>query len=53
MEIMEEVESEREYDGYYYSLGEALSIVVLGSLCGLKTSARYTNGRKARGRANG
>ena len=36
MEIMEEVESEREYDGYYYSLGEALSIVVLGSLCGLK-----------------
>ena len=33
---MEEVESEREYDGYYYSLGEALSIVVLGSLCGLK-----------------
>ena len=33
---MEEVESEREYDGYYYSLGEALTIVVLGSLCGLK-----------------
>ena len=36
LEYMEEVESEREYDGYYYSLGEALSIVVLGSLCGLK-----------------
>ena len=36
MDFMEEVESEREYDGYYYSLGEALSIVVLGSLCGLK-----------------
>ena len=33
---MEEVESEREYEGYYYSLGEALTIVVLGSLCGLK-----------------
>ena len=30
------MESEREYDGYYYSLGEALSIVVLGCLCGLK-----------------
>ena len=30
------MESEREYDGYYYSLGEALTIVVLGSLCGLK-----------------
>lgn len=36
MDFMEEVESERRYDGYYYSLGEALSIVVLGSLCGLK-----------------
>ena len=36
MEYMEEVESEREYDGYYYSLGEGLTIVVLGSLCGLK-----------------
>lgn len=36
LEYMEEVESEREYDGYYYSLGEALTIVVLGSLCGLK-----------------
>ena len=36
MDFMEEVESEKEYDGYYYSLGEALTIVVLGSLCGLK-----------------
>ena len=36
LEHMEEVESEQEYDGYYYSLGEALTIVVLGNLCGLK-----------------
>ena len=36
LDFMEEVESEKEYDGYYYSLGEALTIVVLGSLCGLK-----------------
>lgn len=36
MDFMNEVESEQEYDGYYYSLGEALTIVVLGSLCGLK-----------------
>ena len=33
---MDEVESEREYDGHSYSLGEALAIVILGSLCGLK-----------------
>lgn len=36
LDFMEEVESEQEYNGYYYSLGEALTIVVLGSLCGLK-----------------
>ena len=36
LEIFEEVETEREYNGYYYSVTEAISIVVLGSLCGLK-----------------
>lgn len=36
LDFMEEVESEQEYSGYYYSIGEALTIVVLGSLCGLK-----------------
>ena len=53
LDFMEEVESEKEYDGYYYSLGEALTIVVLGSLCGLKMSARFTSGQKATERANG
>lgn len=36
LEIFEEVETEREYKGYYYSVTAAISIVVLGSLCGLK-----------------
>lgn len=36
LEIFEEVETEQEYNGYYYSISEAISIVVLGSLCGLK-----------------
>lgn len=36
LEIFGEVETEREYNGYYYSVAEAISIVVLGSLCGLK-----------------
>lgn len=35
-EYFEEVETEAEYNGYYYSVAEAISITVLGSLCGLK-----------------
>lgn len=35
-EYFEEVETEKEYNGYYYSVAEVISIVVLGSLCGLK-----------------
>ena len=36
VEYFEEVEAEDEYNGYFYSIAEAISIVVLGSLCGLK-----------------
>ena len=36
LDFVEEVETEQEYNGYYYSIGEALTIVILGSLCGLK-----------------
>jgi predicted transposase YbfD/YdcC len=32
----EEVETEQKYDGYFYSVAEAISIVVLGFLCGLR-----------------
>lgn len=35
-EYFEEVEITREYDGYYYSVSEAVTIVILGSVCGLK-----------------
>ena len=32
----EEVETIREYNGYFCSIAEAVSIVVMGSLCGLR-----------------
>ena len=35
-EYFEEVEITKEYDGYYYSISEAITIVILGSICGLK-----------------
>ena len=36
IECFEEVETTEEYNGYFCSIAEAISIVVLGSLCGLK-----------------
>jgi hypothetical protein len=36
VEYFEEVETEREHNGYYYSVGTALTLVILGSLCGLR-----------------
>ncbi len=35
-EYFEELETEEEYDGYYYSVAEAIIIVILGSICGLR-----------------
>lgn len=35
-EYFEEVEVTKEYDGYYYRVSEAITIVILGSICGLK-----------------
>lgn len=35
-DFFEEVETTEEYNGYFSSIVEAISIVVLGSLCGLK-----------------
>ena len=37
VEYFEEVEITREYKGYFCSIAEAISIVVLGSLCGLRS----------------
>ena len=36
VEYFEEVETSREYNGYFCSIPEAISIVVLGSICGLR-----------------
>lgn len=35
-EYYEEVETIGEYDGYFYSVSEAITIAILGSICGLK-----------------
>lgn len=36
VEYFEEVETLEEYDGYFCSVAEAVSIVVIGSICGLR-----------------
>ena len=36
VECFEEVETSRAYNGYFCSIPEAISIVVLGSICGLR-----------------
>ena len=36
MEYFDAVETEREYKGYRYSVKETITIIILGSLCGLK-----------------
>ena len=36
------VETSREHKGYFHSVGEALTIVVLGTLCGLKNVCRIS-----------
>ncbi len=36
VEYFEEVETLEEYNGYFYSIPEVISIVVLGSICGLR-----------------
>ena len=35
-DFLEEVETTEEYNGYFCSIAEAISIVVLGSLCGFQ-----------------
>lgn len=36
VEYFEEVETDHEYNGYFCSIAEAVSITVLGSICGLR-----------------
>lgn len=35
-QYFEEVETTKEYNGYFCSVTEAITIVILGSICGLK-----------------
>lgn len=35
-EYFEDVETTREYNGYFCSEAEAITIIILGSICGLK-----------------
>lgn len=51
-DFFEEVETTEEYNGYFCSIAEAISIVVLGSLCGFKNVSQSISGRKVRTRAN-
>ncbi len=36
IEIFSELETTKEYDGYFYSIADAITIIILGSICGLK-----------------
>lgn len=35
-QYFQKVETTKEYNGYFYSVAEAITIVILGSICGLK-----------------
>ena len=51
-EYFEEAETTKEYDGYYYQVADIISIVVLGSLCGLKNPNQlhqWTTNERTRG----
>ncbi len=36
IEFLEELETRKKYDGYFCSAAEAMTIIILGSICGLK-----------------
>lgn len=36
-EYFEELETEKEHSGYYYKISDVITIVILGSICGLKS----------------
>lgn len=40
MDILEGVETTERYEGYYYSVKDALIIVILGSICGLQNTRK-------------
>ena len=48
-EYFTNVQTVKEHNGYFFSVGEALTVVILGSLCGLKNTSQISqwaaNGR--------
>jgi len=36
IDYFEELETTKEYDGYFCSVADAVIIIILGSICGLK-----------------
>ena len=36
IDYFDHVETEKEHNGYHYSVGEAITIMILGSFCGLR-----------------
>ena len=38
-QFFEDVETAKEYDGYSYKITNAITIILLGSICSLKISA--------------
>jgi predicted transposase YbfD/YdcC len=41
-EYFTDVETIKEHNGYFYSVGEALTVVILGTLCGLKNVCKIS-----------
>jgi len=41
-EYFSEVETTKEHNGYFFSAGEALTVVILGTLCGLKNVSQIS-----------
>lgn len=44
IEFLSDSETTEEYNGYICSVKDAVTIVILGSICGLKNVNRYING---------
>ena len=41
-----EIRTVREHNGYYYSVGEALTVAILGALCGLRNVSQINIGKR-------
>ena len=46
IDVLDELETEVEYDGYFCSIKDAVIIVTLGSMCELKSVMRMIHGQR-------